>query len=303
MRSWLLRLFTVLAALMLSSVAAEVHAQGTAVSGISYIDCRGKPRFKVGDWVKYHFAGQSDAGEKLDYQMIILISGEEMFWGEPCFWVETQIALGDQPAATADSKLLSYAVFGDTLWEQRLTVYQRKFASLSETGQIRQELIHRSLQRKPSGKMAPVYRVIVDTLGRDTVSVPRGVFRATRVRLKSGLGATEDIGDSTRRIENWDVRTRYLSPQVPITSTVKELTEQWMTRKAWRVGKSADAIINTIDRGTGTLELVAFGNGGVKPQLTPEYAQKPFAKRPVIIPRMPTYTGGSRAETSAPSPH
>ncbi len=301
MRSLSFRLFTALSALVLLSFAAEVHAQATAVSGISYIDCRSRPRFVVGDWVKYHFTGKSDAGEKLDYEMTILISGEEIFWGEPCFWVETLVSLGGQPATTTDAKLVSYSMFGDTLWEQRMTVYQRKYATLTETGQIRQELIHRSLSRKPSGKMAPVFRVIVDTLGREQVSVPRGSFRATKVRLKSGVGATEDIGDSTRRIENWDVRTRFYSNQVPVTSTVKEITEQWMTRKTWRVGRSADAIQSTIDSGTGTLELVAFGNGGVKAELTPTYARKPLAKRPVIVPRMPAYKGGTAAEMSAPA--
>src|SRR5216117_1256302 len=103
MRALSLRLFTALSALVLLSLAAEVHAQATAVSGVSYIDCRGRPRFKVGDWGKYHFTGKSDAGEKLDYHMIVLIAGEEIFWGEPCFWVETQVSLNDQPAAVTDS--------------------------------------------------------------------------------------------------------------------------------------------------------------------------------------------------------
>ena len=145
MRSWSLRLLILACALALLQVTADVHSQAANVSGVSYIDCRGKPRFKVGDWVTYRFRSKSDAGDSVRYDMTILISGEEVFWGEDCFWVETQITHPGMAPGVSDAKLMSYAMFGDTLWELRLLVYQRKYTGLADDGSIHQELIHRSL--------------------------------------------------------------------------------------------------------------------------------------------------------------
>jgi len=290
MRSLYLRLSLVAAALLsLVLLSSDAGSQAGPVSAVSYVDCRGKPHFKVGDWVKYHFKSESDDGKTQEYDMIVLIAGEEVFWGDPCFWVETQVSYGKEKPSASDSKLMSYSMFGDTLWEQRIAVYQRKSSGLAEDGSIRQELIHRSLSKRPSGRMAPVTTVLVDTLGRkESVSVPKGTFVTTKVRLKAGIGSTEDIGDSTRRTENWDLRTRYLSPQVPITSIVKEVTEQWIVWKTWKVGKSEDAVQFYPARGTATVELVAYGNGPpVVSQLAPLYARKGLAKRPVVVPKMP----------------
>jgi len=290
MRSLCLRLSLVAAAFFcIVTLASDVSSQAGPVSAVSYVDCRGKPRFKVGDWVKYHFKSQSDDGTKQEYDMVLLISGEEVFWGDPCFWVETQVSYGKEKPSASDSKLMSYSMFGDTLWEQRIAVYQRKSAGLAEDGSIRQELLHRSLAKRRTGRMAPVTTVLVDTLAKkEPVEVPKGTFATTKVRLKAGIGTTEDIGDSTRRTENWDMRTRYLSSQVPITSIVKEVTEQWIVWKTWKVGKSEDAVQFYPARGTATIELVAYGNGPpITPQLTPLYARKPLAKRPVVVPKMP----------------
>jgi hypothetical protein len=67
---------------------------------------------------------------------------------------------------------------------------------------------------------------------------------------------------------------------VPITSIVKEVTEQWILWKTWKVGKSEDAVQFYPARGTATVELVAYGNGPpVVSQLAPLYARKGLAKR------------------------
>ena len=279
------RLLMLACAFTLLHVASSAFAQ-SGTSGAAYLDCRGKPRFKVGDWVKYRFSSHGDDGSKQDYDLTLLISGEELFWGEPCFWIETWTGLPGQKSGASDCKLMSYAMFGDTAWEQRLTVYERKFTGIGEMGDINQQLVHRTLSQRPSGKMSPVFTVLVDTLARDTaVTVPRGRFVSTKVRLKSGVGETRDIGDSTRRIESWDLRIRYMSPQVPITSIVKEITDQWQTRKKWKAGKSEEAIENYVLRGTATLDLVAFGHGGMEPELTPLAARKALAQRPAITAR------------------
>jgi hypothetical protein len=59
------------------------------VNGIGLVDYRRKPDFKVGDWVRYHITGTNMTGDKDDYLVTVLIAGEESFWGEDGFWVET----------------------------------------------------------------------------------------------------------------------------------------------------------------------------------------------------------------------
>src|SRR5205823_14028197 len=84
------RLLVLGCALLLLQVASTVRAQSiTRLSGLGYLDYRSKPRFKVGDWVKYHFSSRTDDGKTEDHDMTILISGEEPVWGDDCFWIET----------------------------------------------------------------------------------------------------------------------------------------------------------------------------------------------------------------------
>jgi hypothetical protein len=285
MRVTLRRLLVLASALLLLQIASDVWPQGgvTRLSGVGYIDYRGKPRFKVGDWVKYHFSSRTDDGKTEDYDMTILISGEEKFWGDDCFWAETWSGGRTlQPQTT--SYLMSYSIFGDSAWLQHLQVYQRKSASLDEEHQVQQELIRRALGGKATGDDRPSLTVVTDTLGPDTVSIAAGTFRCVKVGRKAGVGSVEEHGDSTVRMENWDRRTLYLSTKVPMTSLVRELDERWVTRKAWKVGKSADARQSYVLRGSGTLDLLAWGSGGLEPRVTPEYARR-------AIPRKATPSG------------
>ena len=98
------------------------------------------------------------------------------------------------------------------------------------------------------------------------------------VGRKAGVGATLDMGDSTVRTENWDRRTLYLSTKVHMTSLVRELDERLVTRKTWKVGHSADAVQSNMMHGTGVLELVALGSGGMEPRMTPAYARRGLAR-------------------------
>ena len=76
-----------LALLPLQPRAAQQKVE--LVNGIGLIDYSQKPHFKVGDWVRYHVTGSSETGMHDDYEVTVLIGGEERFWGEDCFWVET----------------------------------------------------------------------------------------------------------------------------------------------------------------------------------------------------------------------
>lgn len=269
-------LLTFLAVLV--PTASDVWPQGvTRISGLGYLDFRSRPRFKVGDWVRYHFTSTSRGGAPEDYTMTILISGTEKFWGDDCFWVETWTGGRSlQPQSTAF--LVSYSIFGDPKWLEHLQVYQRKQAYFDENFQMVQELIHRSLSSKPTTEIRPAITIAVDTLGTDTVSVGSARYRCTKVLRKAGIGMVDDVGDSTMRNENWDSRTLYLSPKIPMTSLVREVDDRWITRKMWRAGKSADAVTHDVMRGRGSLDIEAWGSGDLAPKLTPMYARGPLAK-------------------------
>ena len=275
MRIVLRRLLILALSLLLLQIASDAWSQAKTakLSGLAYVDFRGKPRFKVGDWVKYHFTSKSDDGRSEDYDMTILISGRETFWGDDGFWIETW-AGGRTLQPQVTSFLMSYSAFGDTAWLQHLQHYQRKTGSNDGRGGFLEELTRRVLSGKAIGGDRPLLTVLTDTLGTDTVRVAPGLFRCQKVERKAGLGSVEEHGDSTVRLENWDRRTLYLSTKVPVTSLVREVDERWITRKTWKVGKSADAVQNYKMRGTGSLDLVAWGSGGLEPKATPLHARR-----------------------------
>jgi hypothetical protein len=281
------------ALLLITSDTWSANTVNVRMGSIGYVDYRNKPRFKVGDWVKYHFSSSTDDGQHEDYVMTILISGREKFWGDDCFWVETWTG-GRTLTPQVTSVLMSYSAFGDTSWLQHLQVYQRKFATHDENGLgLAQELVRRALGGKAAGDDRPSLTVLTDTLGRDTVHVALGVFDCTKVRRKAGTGMSEERGDSTYRTENWDQRHLYLSPRVPITSLVRERDERWITRKAWKAGQSNEAVTHYVLRGTGTFDLVEWGSGDLAPKMTPEYAQGGAFKNAKPLPTRPGARKGS----------
>src|SRR5262249_29444747 len=86
----------------------SMHAEGRMViNGIGLVDYAHKPTFKVGDWVRYRMLSHSELGESDDYTLTLLIAGEEDFWGDPGFWLETWAELSTgQPSIRA--ALMSY---------------------------------------------------------------------------------------------------------------------------------------------------------------------------------------------------
>ncbi len=268
--------------LLLLPVASDVFSAGNIpiLSGLGYLDYRDKPRFKVGDWIKYHFSSKSDDGRSEDYDITILVGGEERFWGDDCFWLETW-AGGRTLPAQKNAVLMSYSAFGDTAWLQHIDVYQRKTAALVAKDQIEQELVRRVLGGRATSTDRASLTVLTDTLGTDTVTVDSGLLRCTKVTRKAGVGSVEEHGDSTLRIENWSRKTLLLNPRIPITSLAREFGERWVTRKTWRVGKSSEAIQNYAMRGTGTLTLLGYGSGNLQPVVTPTNARGKFVSKSV----------------------
>src|SRR5262245_20189051 len=98
--------FVLIAAFPLVALAAKPSGP---VDGVGMLDFR-QGRFKVGGWVRYRTKGDTEQGYKTDYTVTVLIGGEEKWWGEDCFWVETQTSYsGNAPEYTAS--LISFSVF------------------------------------------------------------------------------------------------------------------------------------------------------------------------------------------------
>src|SRR5262249_10125138 len=77
------------ALLALALLPAASTASMGPIDGIGLIDYSSPPDFRVGTWAKYHIVGHSQMGLEDDYFVTVIIAGEEEFWGERCFWVET----------------------------------------------------------------------------------------------------------------------------------------------------------------------------------------------------------------------
>src|SRR5262245_51713527 len=179
--SWY-RLLIPLCAVLLA-VASDVWPQGMVerMSGVGLIDFRDKPRFKVGDWVKYRFRSATPQGKAIDdYELTMIISGEEKFWGDDCFWVETWVR-GKSTGTKASAVCVSYSVFGDTAWLQRLQVYHRKQVNIDSDGSIVQELVRRSMNYRATPGAHPSFTILTDTLGMDTARVAKGFYKVQKV--------------------------------------------------------------------------------------------------------------------------
>ena len=114
------------------------------INGIGLVDYSRKPTFKVGDWARYRMTAKSDAGFKDDYTVTVLVAGEEEWWGERCFWIETWTDMEGKPPQTA-ATLMSYAVFDDSLAIPHMQLYMRKTISgLNEDGTAKVDLYRRA---------------------------------------------------------------------------------------------------------------------------------------------------------------
>ena len=124
-RAILLLVVAVAIGLAFSPPPAFTAAVGP-LNGIGLIDYSQKPTFKIGDWAKYRMSGKSELGMKDNYVVTVLIAGEQDFWGDPAFWIETWT---DAPglAPQTEAALMSYDIFGDTsavqspLWHKLTT--------------------------------------------------------------------------------------------------------------------------------------------------------------------------------------
>jgi len=262
-----------LAALLLPVSATRAEDAVNFIDGIGYIDYSHQPDFKIGSWVSYQTTSSSESGLKDDYEVKFQIAGEELFWGEPCFWIESLTKRGEHVIAVA--ACVSYDAFGDSLRDRPQLFERKTILGTDEHGNPIQNL----MRRERTSYRARVKRegviVTFDTLGTDTVMVPRGTFNCLKVRRREAVAITKEVGDSTFRGETYDTRIFYYAKDVPITSLVREEIDNLLIRKAWRAGES-DKMIETVqDHGTASMRLLDWGEGA-EATLVPKAFQKPL---------------------------
>jgi len=256
------------------------HAETQIINGIGLVDYRVKPTFKIGDWVRYRMRSHSELGASDAYDLTLVIAGEEDFWGDPGFWLETWVDVPGAPPETRAS-LMSYEIFGDSVATQRLLLYMRRTITiLNEDGTPRIDINKPSASTLKARRevMNPI-RFTLDTLGVDTVQTPKGEFKVQKIRMRQGTGATQTVGDSSVYTEVRENRTSLYSMDVPITHLAREDIESINARKTWLIGRSGDALpLMTRDRGLGSARLIDFGHG-MAPRLVPERYRHTIAEQ------------------------
>jgi len=216
-----------------------------------------------------------------DYIVTVLIAGEEEWWGEECFWVETTTQRGQGPAETA-ATLMSYAILDDSLAVPHVLLYQRKrISEVDEYGQPRQQTMRRgdsALKRRTPPD--PGLTLLVDTLGTDTLKTDQGDLVCLKVRTEQGISSTAQSADSSQYTEIRDVRVTYLTPRIPVTGRAREEIDYSISRRAWLTGRSQESSpLRIMDRSKGVLELVAYGTAGLKSELIPEDLRRSLAEQ------------------------
>jgi hypothetical protein len=272
------RAVPVLLLLLTFPITAHAAQLEGPVDAVGMIDYSRGPRFKVGDWVRYRTKGSSYQGYRTDYTVTMLIGGEEMWWGEKCFWVETQTSFSGQTPQVTGS-LISYGIFEDSLPSIRFTRYLRKFIDGRDENGYVQQPFRRALVEVRSRTFAepnPPHKL--DTLGVESVTVPKGSYDALKVKRVERLVSTSQVGDSTVYFEKEDDHTYWWSDQVPITRLVKIAQDNIQRRRVWMIGESGNAPLVVAERTTGGTELVDCGSG-MKAMSVPERFQKPISEQ------------------------
>lgn len=270
--------------LTLSALPAQpVHAEDIVVidatGNVDYT--HGRSSIQVGAWAQYRIKTVDEHGVADEYTSTLLIAGEEEFWGEECFWIET---VTEHPGAGKAyvATLMSYAIFDDSLAIPHLLVYQRKkiddFAQSEETKpRIMRQGDNVLRSRDPFGTNLTY---LVDTLGTETVQTPKGDFVCRVIRQEQGAGQLAESADSSRYTEVRKARTTYENLEIPVTHMAREVLESESKVRTWLIGRSKEAgPLRLTGRSTATVELVDYGTTGVPAMVVPEKFRRPLAEQ------------------------
>jgi hypothetical protein len=275
-------LFAILLALpALSLQAAEVERAPDLIDGSGLVNYMQRPTFKVGSWVKYRTTGSSVQGHKDDYTVTVIVAGEEVFWGEPCVWIETWTEKAGKRKATAS--LVSYSAFGDTMAAKHILWFLRKTINgFNEKGEPDMGVYTREwteLKLRRANWEQEKEKFVADTLGRDTSVAPAGTFNVLKVLRKQVHAETAEKGDSTLYYERRMNQTFHYSNQVPVTQLVKIETDDIQQGKTWLVGRFDSSPLNILERAQGVTAVVEFGTSGQTPVLVPEALRRPIDRK------------------------
>ncbi len=241
--------------------SAQTNAM-KSINGIGLIDYGHPPRFKTGQWVKYHLTSKAETGASDDYTVTVAIVGEERFWGEDGFWVETLTEYPGRPSSIV-ATLMSFDIFKDPDPVRNMQMYQRKLV----TGLDDNNLPEVQLMKRPPesirmrNKHMGTAHLYFDTLGVDTAMVPGGSFDVRKIRIRQGSSTTADTGDSTRYDEMRETRVTYQTVRVPITGLAREDIDYFLERTNWLIGRSGTGQKVTVEHSRGRANLIAMGDG------------------------------------------
>jgi hypothetical protein len=245
------------------AMAAPAMAQnlGKSIDGIGLIDYSRKPNFKVGTYAQYQVTGHSSKGHSEDYRMVLGIAGEERFWGDDCFWVETISEGNANEGGSSVASLMSYSIFSDSLPVQHLQYFVRKSINDVDERGIPREIIAKGSAGgiKSHTKVDPNTHWYSDTLASDSVHVLGRSFWCKRLHTRRDVTNSVEKGDSTVLTEYREDRDTYLSPQIPLTGIAREDIEYLETRKAWLAGRSQDAETTVSTHSVGQAMLMSIG--------------------------------------------
>lgn len=268
------------AALALLALApAFASASMQPIDGIGLIDYSSPPDFRVGTWAKYHIVGHSQMGMEDDYFVTVIIAGEEEFWGEKCFWVETHTEFPGK-ASRSLATLMSYDAFRDSLGWKKMPYYMRKtITGLTADGKPDIQIVRIPKGSVRSASKDPGYIYALDTLGVDTVSVPKGHFDVHVFKLRTGTQVQHDVADSTVEETEHEDRTTFHSKKVPITHLVRELIDHRDTRRSWLTGQSSHATPEFMfEHAIGDARLMDCGEG-MEGIAVPKQFRRPLAEQ------------------------
>ena len=255
------------------SAGADERPQLIDASGM--LDYMGTHNYHVGSWVKYHVQSSSLQGYEDDYTVTVLEAGEEVFWGEPCFWVETWTERKAAPPHYAAS-LISFAALGDTMAVRHPIWFTRKMIEgVDKDGELDESIVRRqagelklrAVNWEQEHRDTWIYR---DTLGIDTTTVPAGAFKGLKLRVLRPWSETVDKGDSSIYYERRETRTLYYADEIPLTGFVRMDIDDVQKGRTWPIGQSGQKDLNILERAQGSAVLIGYGSSGVTPLLVPE---------------------------------
>lgn len=288
--------------LALLPTGAGAQKPSTRINAIGLIDFSARPPLKVGSWARYRMQAKSELGVIDDYKLTVLVAGEEQWWGEDCFWIETWTDAVTGGGSQAVASLVSYDIFQDSLATPHLQLYVRKVINgLNPDGTPIEEVYKRPAstlkQREP---LESQFKTKIDTLGAEHLTVPKGDFDTRKIQYFQGRSQTGSKGDSTDYTELRETRTTFMNSVVPITHIVREDIEQVFTRRAWMVGYSKQATPTvTLDRTNGSAELVEYGTSGQEARLVPGNVRKSLAEQRAAAAKATKAAPKSAAKSSA----